>query len=763
MLAEVAVARWHAGLIPAALFLALDAALVWRLARADGKRPAEWLGLMATQAIALWLVWPFVSGGRVGAGDAYYYGLQMADALTQFRNGVFPVLIGQTQFAFNGNMLVRMAPYYFHLGGLLDVLTGRGLSPFALSNLCVVASAIGGATSAYAAVRILAPEWRPGAMLLASLYVLSPGTGAVELIGFDLVATYMVLPWLPLFWLGMANSLQLLDDTQPLILSAGALALIWYAHPAIGLWLLPFFAGVQALRFLLVGCHRGNLRRPILAAAAFAWLIAYLLVSVQSLHLAFSLIAHYRDPLAIPRIIFGNLQAAWPGLWRPLEFPVGTLGNIQLGYALTGVFALCFATAWRRGLPGICLALMTLALLLLLAPVPELTVRIWSWIPRKFVDVSNVWPMQRFYPILGGIAVAWAAVTMRQWFSRPETRRRLLIGLGLCLAWSMLEAVKLRRHAAMVGHTTKESIRSLLPENITLTFSSYNMFSASYPPHFSHGASEPAFESRLLDVAMNPLEDNAGSLEAGRARLRVGTVSPGRPRPKPGERPAAQYTASFRTDGRSQYLLAFTFPSKMSGDLTLRGRELDRTYTMPEFGGALAFGAGPESARLLPLCLPPGDPDTITVASSMPRVSAEILAFTEQDLPIRTTSLTPLTVDLTTPQSGYLETPRMLVPGYEATVNGKAAVLIPSPAGFAAVAVPPGADHVVLFYPGPAVVRRAFWLSLAGFLALPFLALWAWLRAGRRPAAPFDGSAISAHSPVVRIFRYATGFRKIPS
>ena len=61
-----------------------------------------------------------------GAGDALWYANMLADYVTQLRAGDVPDLCGQTEFAFNGAVYpLRVAPMYQHLGGLLDLLTGR--------------------------------------------------------------------------------------------------------------------------------------------------------------------------------------------------------------------------------------------------------------------------------------------------------------------------------------------------------------------------------------------------------------------------------------------------------------------------------------------------------------------------------------------------------------------------------------------------------------------------------------------------------------
>ena len=54
------------------------------------------------QGVALFAVHPYVRSALLGAGDAQSYSLTIADFLKQWRAGIFPVLIGQSEFAYNG-------------------------------------------------------------------------------------------------------------------------------------------------------------------------------------------------------------------------------------------------------------------------------------------------------------------------------------------------------------------------------------------------------------------------------------------------------------------------------------------------------------------------------------------------------------------------------------------------------------------------------------------------------------------------------------
>jgi uncharacterized membrane protein YfhO len=70
------------------------------------------------------------------------------------------------------------------------------------------------------------------------------------------------------------------------------------------------------------------------------------------------------------------------------------------------------------------------------------------------------------------------------------------------------------------------------------------------------------------------------------------------------------------------------------------------------------------------------------------------------------------------PQSALLETPRMFVPGYKATVNGAAVPVRRTSEGLVAFSIPRGESRVVLRFVGSLTLRVAFWLSTAAWVLL---------------------------------------------
>jgi hypothetical protein len=744
----------HASAGPLALLFVVDTLLVRRLAAADRRWWAESLALLGAQAAALWLVAPYFTSSFIGAGDSFSYSLVLADVLEQLRRGIFPIFVGQSVFSFSGNIhLIRDAPYFVTLGAGLNWLTGGQLSAFALQNLCLIVSVLGGATTSFVAVRLLAPGWRAAAALLATLYVFCPAI-MVLMAGMDMHPAIMTVPWLPLCWLGVAGSLARGDNTRALFVSTGALAVVWYAHPAIGAWVTPFWLGALILRWFFLERTVRGAARILVACAALGWLISYLFVSVASMRIHYAL-----NPAGVADRVFGSLREGWSGAWRPLSPPAGQLGNIQLGYALEFVILACLFRLNRNPLVGWFFAGGFLILQLLLVPVPGASQFVWSLVPAQLINATNIWPMQRFYLILPAAIPVWAALTLRNWTPTPRIRHAGLAMLAAGIGWSAWQA-QLPRSSARLGTRTRATSSELLqPVNLTLTRGPY-LFFGYQPSYLSYGVMEPAFETRLLDQHMQPLLDNASALfRLKSAAAPIATLEPQRVFPRRPE--VKRREASFPTDGHSQYLLAFAFRDVPTAGIELFGAGgLNRYYDLPASGGPRAFGAGTRANPYLPLSLPAGPPGAVTLRTEDAGLSARVYAFRTEDLPIRTDSLIPLTVRLDAPQPGFLETPRMFIPGYTATVNGTAVPVVSSPERLVAVPVPAGAAQVTLSYSAPAILRASFYFSLTGFILLPLLGagLWRRLPGSFAPPARPDAAA-----PSVRGASTATASSVAPS
>jgi hypothetical protein len=658
--------------------------------------------LLVLLPVALFAVRPYLGANLIGAGDSYHYALQVADFVTQSRQGILPVLIGQSDYAFNGNAhTVRTAPYFTHLAGLLDFLTGQRLSFVSLQNLTVALTSVLAAWAAYAACLLASGGRKTAAGLLASVYVLSPAVLGPLAVG-DMFATYMTAPWLVLCWLGIAGILDRENATRSQVLAAGALAMTWYAHPPIAAWLSMGWVLAQIARFLLAaGKPRQWLVQLAPGLLLLAGLGAYAFTSIGTLgtgnfgNVDFASYAYTPD----------RLRQILTSGFLPFTHPTGA--GLQLGWSLWLLLLVAGGLLIRaRHLTGL-LLLGSLALLCLyLFPLPGLSDSPWHLLPRRLVALTN-WPAQRLYPLLAAGAIVVIAIALRREHLRaafPYWAWCLLLGAGS--GWSLLEAAAIHRRTS--ESTTPPAVQAIqfAPENLILTRYSYAL-SPRLPTYFTHGWTDPEFESRLLDRNLDLAQDyTLGVL--GRVAM-------------PEMKPLAD-RITMDVPGPSRQLLLFSFARPDAvGELKIQGGGVNRFYALPRSGEVRAFGAGPAAGKTIPLAFSRPGPHQVTVHTSAPGLSMGILPVDPSTLPVRLLGLAPYTARVNAAQTGYLETPLIHLDGYEAEIDGNPAAVRPSPDGLVMVPVPAGTSTVTIRYPGPPLLRGSWLLSLACLALFPWL------------------------------------------
>src|SRR5579863_719646 len=147
--------------------------LAWLHRRGWSWGEAARIGVLA--CAGFFVAGPFLTESGLGTGEAYNYCGAVADTGVQMRAGVFPVLAGQSQYAFNGRVHpLRTAVCLPYSAGVLDLLTFRRLGFWGLQNLSLAVSLFGALFSAYACLRVLGTVAPTGALLLAVLYGFSP-------------------------------------------------------------------------------------------------------------------------------------------------------------------------------------------------------------------------------------------------------------------------------------------------------------------------------------------------------------------------------------------------------------------------------------------------------------------------------------------------------------------------------------------------------------------------------------------------------------
>lgn len=691
---------------------------------------------------AAWLSSPLWTRNWIGGGDALWYRNQIADAVTQLRAGVFPVLVGQTAYAFNGGIHpIRTAPYCQYLAGLVDVLTGRSLGFHTLLHLTVVVSLLAGALSAYAALTWLAPERRGRAALLAWAYVSAPGVlGLVY--AQELYMSAMAVPWVPV---ALAASMQLYREPgyrAPAWLGV-SLGALWWAHSPIALWTTLGVALLWLGRLAQVVRRpqdRGPFWRGDLITGALAGVLGgYPVVSVLLLRTPGEKVV----PRALDReALWREITGAFPAIVSPLDFGRPLLTYIQPGYLILASLAGAAAAAFlrpelrRTGLP-LLLGYAAFCLCLIL-PVPLVSHGLWFHLPETWVDMTNIWPMQRFCLILAALAVvaaqtAWAREAVpRKW------TELLVVG---ALIWSAYQAGQVRSLAASRTHSDDETRRIDAEENVNLSEIGYQQLPRR-PGYFIHGVMDPRMELRLLEPAGGAfLTGNKAAVEqSSRAPWIDLAVAP---TANPG---LFEIGPPLTLRPGIQYLVTFDFARpELHGVLRLNGARLQRVYLLPQAGEARGFGTAPGQEKSLALWSSrAGEPETVQMDFipessdgahvALPKTlgRARLSPVEPGQLPAQIESLLPLRIVVRSPAAAQLETPRVFIPGWTAKVNGVSAPVIRTAENLVAVPVPAGTSRVEVNYRGPLLLRAVFWICFAGWVAALGLGARALVRAFRR-------------------------------
>ncbi len=681
--------------------------------------------ILALLGVAAWLLHPFATTRQVGAGDALWYANMLADFVTQLRSGVFPVFVGQTEFAFNGAVYpLRVAPLYQHLAGVIDLLTGRQLGWFALQHATVLVCGVAGIFSCYFSLCAVANTRRWEAVAFATLYLSCPG-----LLGTiytqDLYMTWMTVPFAPLAVYGMVRTFER-DDLVAQLWLAAPLAALWLAHSPIALWFTLIAFGTQCVRLLAVHRTVAAWKRAALGAAVFAALGSYPFVSVAALQIPGTASA-VTAGLAQQERITNVIREVFPAVLFPLSDHARALSDLQLGYALWLVLLVSLVGAvWTSRIELRLLLVACALLLVLLMPVPGLTDWLWVHLPEQIKRITFYWPMHRFYLVAAAVLAIAGQLTFANHSKRSlRLHQTLMIGLACGCAWSLWESRQFIRAAADRTATAAETARRQCPENLLLMNHAYGLF-AALPARFSNGVVDPRAETRLFARgALTPVPAPVyRTVQSGRF---IGT-----PDANPG---ILNLAPMLRLEPGKRYELEFDWANReYRGVLQFVGRELFREYTLPASGERLAFGAGAPYSRTVSLwsTAPTGDEITVRFiptgfgekpANFSPFARFALNEITSATSPVNVTSLLPWEATAHTTFDAWLETPRMAVPGYRASVDGLAADVTRSTDGLLRIAIPPGNHTVTLSFLGTPSLRFSYWGMLVAWTTLAGAAL----------------------------------------
>jgi hypothetical protein len=553
------------------------------------------------------------------------------------------------------------------------------------------------------------------------------------------------------------------------------LALTWYAHAPLAAWLTLITVGVQAVRLLLNWRSRQVWRETFGSALLLAGLVAAVFVSVAALRGGdtASII-----PYAIDRAkIIAALREAFPSCLLPVRMPAVNLGDLQLGYALWavllagGVFAL---TPGRRRY--LSLAVPAALLVVMLLPVPDVTVWLWNAIPESLTRLTFYWPMHRLCPVLAALALPLGMLALSSWLPRwevpsnkyqvsrnaqpratgaplspslslspslpppaegasaklhtsedgPSPSLSLSLPLSLLAAlaviWAAWQADTLVTTVMVRTASWHDTVVKRRPENAPLMNHAYGL-SLALPPYFSNGVMDPWFELRVL-VGGKDVQDNATAVLAGHVALWTDLVTISDPNPG-----VWDLSPSLTLQPGRRQLLEFDFGGQShAGTLQIEGEHFFRQYRLPASGQPLAFGSAASMPHRIPLWTTSDRPEEIQVrfipdqdtATYRPPVFARFRWHTVdlRSLPLRIDSYAPLRITASLQRPGLLETFRMYFPGYQAKVDGRPAPVIPSLNRMVAVSLPAGTHTVEISYRPPWLLQLALAVSAATWMGL---------------------------------------------
>ncbi len=720
--------------------------VICRLTTRSPRAAGEGLRLASIAAAIVWLHEPLLTNGTIGAGDAAWYRNMAADFVSQWRDGIFPVFVGQTGFAFNGAVSpLRLAPGLQHFTGLVDLATLHSLPFGGILNATLLACYVAATLSCYACLRAIESRTPWLALAMALLFSASPGLLALAYTG-DLYMSITALPFVPPLFYGAWRSLAQRDLTGIVIMVAASAAL-WLCHPPIALWGTLAVCVMQLLRLFRDGRQSATWRHWGIGVGCFASLAMIPAASLASLG-----IPGISVDLVLP---LGYIRTAFPLSFRPVNPVVSDYGHYQLGWTLWGVLGLGLiglALGRNRRLPVVALLAAAIGLYLFLAPIPGLLDLLWKSLPQAFCDITNLWPMQRLYVLLAALIVFFSFATLSGLVVRHRWTGTLLLLLAAGGAvWSVKEAKKFQKLAHRTTTPAAAVAQRMLPQNRILTRYAFNAM-AAIPPYFSHGFIDPLMPNRVLAAgSLVEIASNANAAQLPSAptpSASSGILRATRPDP---DQPTLVMEPTFRLEPGRRYALTIEFAHpEFAGSLSFRGQRLSRDYWMPDSGydtktvaPSQAFGALPDRSHTVTLWTDGNTAEDVRLIFFFtdPQTARAVTEygtyrfheFDPANLPVNVTGLAPYRAKVRTSAPAFLETPQLFLEGYRAIVNGKTVKPRRSPYALLMVPLEPGENSVQIDFPGPTVLRLAYFLSGTCWLTLlAFGTVLGW-RTIRRP------------------------------
>lgn len=439
-----------------------------------------------------------------------------------------------------------------------------------------------------------------------------------------------------------------------------------------------------------------------------------------------------------------RLLHGYAGSLADFFLPVGPrLGPAayQPGWGVWALLAGLAGGALGRGSLRLRLTL-TVAVLLVISclAVPGLSAFWVAFMPRALVEMVAFPLVNRLFPVMVAMAVAGGFLWLDELAARRPGWHRALSGVLVALAvWGAAQTWPFLQHGWAARHTRQDTADLFRPDSVVLERVAYDLLPIPY--YFSNGKVDPRLESRAWihepPFLIGP-DEIAHRMEAagGYACLLTATVDSTAPA-------WLKLAPEIHLAPGDRVLLRFEFLAHdYRGWLIFQGEHLYRNYLLPDSGWPLAFGVGRGRSKVVSLWNS-GDTEE-TVRLSFQRTGPEAAAPPAGDFarlqvspyrpelaPVRTLSLIPYRVEVNLPTAGWVETPRVYLPGYAAVVDGRATPVSESLRFLVRVPVAAGHHVVEVDFRGTPVFWAAWWVSALTWAGL------AWWGVKRRldPAA----------------------------
>jgi len=406
---------------------------------------------------------------------------------------------------------------------------------------------------------------------------------------------------------------------------------------------------------------------------------------------------------------------------RPLSPDVLRLGDCQPGFGLWMLIALgAVAALAKRSIAVILLWLPAALLMLALLRIPGLSDFWVAYFPRRLAEIASLPLDLRLMPMVAAFACGAGQISLsclpgnRVWLHRA-----ILAVVGLLAIWGMWEARKFVYRGWTVTNSRSHTAVLFQTENAVLDRYAYDLL--SLPDYFSNGKTDGRLENRLLntkrEILVGPDEIARQMEQAGAETLPLTTQI------DPTYHAWLNIEPALILQPREHRLLRFEFLDKVyNGYLILKSEHGYRDYMLPDSGYPHAFGVGPDRSKVLSLWNSGETVETVTLAfqrlgtfgpdsdfGDFGRVTLSHYDPTRS--PVRIVSWIPYRAEVEMKEPGFLETPRVFLPGYMAKEDGRPVEMQESPQHLVMVPLASGRHIVELRFAGSARLWTAWWLS----------------------------------------------------